>query len=163
MSSGNSHSTDATSESHSKWNLVRPGCQLLTTKPEVSELTVMIRKLPRGLTQDRLCNLVWKIEPLRGSFDLIYLPLCNGKTCLNRGYAFINFIDLQKANLFLLLLACGNVPDDIESCIAVWAHIQGKFDMLEHLRVTSNTKRNVLSSPALFDRQLIQTSGRQNF
>ena len=114
-------------------------------------LTFMIRKLPRFLTAERFRDCILEIEPIRGSFDLVYVPVYNGKQGNNRGYAFINFVDTDCAGIFVEMLALGNVPNDLTNCEIVFAHVQGKDNMIRRLHETFNTKKGAPAAPFLFN------------
>lgn len=115
-----------------------------------SRLTFMIRKLPRFLTPERFKECILEIQPIDGSYDMIYVPVYMGKQGNNRGYAFINFVDKQRAAVFVELLALGNVPDDLVNCEIVFAHVQGKDNMINRLRESTIHKRVAPAVPFLF-------------
>jgi hypothetical protein len=96
-------------------------------------LTFMLRKLPRHLTGEQVRNLMLTIEPIQDTFDLVYVPTYSGRSGSNRGYFFVNFKCTQGAALFVDLLAIKNVPDALCSCEVVFAHVQGKQNMLRRL------------------------------
>lgn len=111
------------------------------------KLTFMLRKLPRHLTAEHVRHLIYEIEPIRDTYDLLYVPVYNGKQGNNRGYCFINFVDVDGAATFVDLLALKNVPDELGPCEVVFAHVQGKQNMLRRLSESTNTSKR--SPPGL--------------
>ena len=104
-------------------------------------LTFMLRKLPRYLTGEQVCTLMLSIEPIQGTFDLVYVPTYSGRSGSNRGYFFVNFKTTLGAAVFVDLLALKNVPDAFCQCEVVFAHVQGKANMLRRL-IDSSTSLN---------------------
>ena len=96
-------------------------------------LTFMIRKLPRELTAEQVRQYMLSIPDIQGTFDLLYVPVYNGKQGNNRGYCFLNFTGTLGAARFAEHLALRSVPDPLQSCEVVFAHVQGKANMLRRL------------------------------
>ncbi len=115
------------------------------------KLTFMLRKLPRHLTAEHVRQLIYEIVPIRNSYDLLYVPVYNGKQGHNRGYCFINFVATEGAATFVDLLALKNVPDELSTCELVFAHVQGKHNMLKRLSESAgNNKRSPPGLPFQF-------------
>lgn len=60
--------------------------------------TVMMRNIPNNYTRDLLLQLI-DSRSFRGSYDLVYLPM-DFETEVGFGYAFINFVSVDQAELF---------------------------------------------------------------
>jgi hypothetical protein len=115
-----------------------------------SRLTFMLRKLPRHLTAEQVRDRVMEITPIVNTFDLLYVPVYNGKQGNNRGYCFVNFVSVEGAATFAELLALRNVPDDLIPCELVFAHVQGKANMLRRLNESVNSKKALPGLPFEF-------------
>jgi RNA recognition motif. (a.k.a. RRM, RBD, or RNP domain) len=107
-----------------------------------SRLTFMVRKLPRHLAAEHVKELFLAIAPIAKALDLLYVPVYNGKNGQNRGYCFVIFKTRTSAALFVDLLALKNVPDELTSCEIVFAHVQGKDNMIQKL--AENKKCNAI-------------------
>ena len=99
--------------------------------------TFMIRRLPRFLSVDQLELLIRSTGMLDDSYDLIYVPIFTGKAHANRGYAFINFKTPQLGALFVSIVKYSletALARQLAKCDIVYAHIQGRDDMISNLR-----------------------------
>ena len=95
--------------------------------------TYMIRRLARYLTSEQLVVLMLSTGVLSDTFDLVYVPIYTGKSYANRGYAFINFKSAHAGALFLSLIRHSHDTDlslHLGRCDIVYAHIQGKMEMI---------------------------------
>ena len=98
--------------------------------------TFMIRRLPRYLSSEQLETLVQSTGLLDDAYDLLYVPIFTGKAHANRGYAFINFRTPQLGALFVSIVKFSIdtvLSKQLSKCDIVYAHIQGKDDMVDNL------------------------------
>ena len=98
--------------------------------------TFMIRRLPRYLSSDQLESLIQSTGLLDDAYDLLYVPIFTGKAHANRGYAFINFRSGSLGALFVSIVKYSvdtALSKQLAKCDIVYAHIQGKDDMVENL------------------------------
>ena len=120
--------------------------------------TFMVRKFPRYLSSDQFYLLMGETGLLDDAFDMLYVPVFAGGSKKNhngnRGYAFINFKTAQLGALFVSILRYSpetNLSRHLSSCEIVFAHVQGKIEMLSHF-VLSRTSQdgsiaNVANAP----------------
>lgn len=113
--------------------------------------TFMIRRLPRYLSSDQLEVLVQSTGLLDDAYDLLYVPIFTGKAHANRGYAFINFRSPQLGALFVSIVKYSidtALSKQLSKCDIVYAHIQGKDDMVDNLtRIRTPTSADALATP----------------
>lgn len=98
--------------------------------------TFMIRRLPRYLSSDQLESLVQSTGLLDDAYDLLYVPIFTGKAHANRGYAFMNFRTPHLGALFVSIVKFSvdtHLSQQLAKCDIVYAHIQGKDDMVDNL------------------------------
>ena len=117
--------------------------------------TFMVRRLPRFLSVDQLELLMRSTGMLDDSYDLIYVPIFTGKAHANRGYAFINFKTPQLGALFVSLVrysAETALSRQLAKCDIVYAHIQGRDDMISNLgRRATDGGTDILHMPRTSD------------
>lgn len=115
--------------------------------------TFMIRRLPRYLSSDQLEILIQSTGLLDDAYDLLYVPIFTGKAHANRGYAFINFRTPQLGALFVSIVKFSvetALSKQLSKCDIVYAHIQGKDNMVENLtRIRTPTSADALANPPM--------------
>eukprot|EP00747_Dinoflagellata_sp_TGD_P168942 gnl/TRDRNA2_/TRDRNA2_196580_c0_seq1.p1 gnl/TRDRNA2_/TRDRNA2_196580_c0~~gnl/TRDRNA2_/TRDRNA2_196580_c0_seq1.p1 ORF type:complete len:265 (+),score=47.61 gnl/TRDRNA2_/TRDRNA2_196580_c0_seq1:51-797(+) len=79
--------------------------------------TVMMKNLPNRYSQQMLLEEIVKAGFL-GSFDFLYLPL-DPDTSVNRGYAFINFVDACEAQMFKAVFDGRKLSPNSSKCVSV--------------------------------------------
>ena len=134
-------STEFSEQSESNGKSAAPGYIEMVNLEEIQKgletrSTFMIRRLPRFLTADQLVSLLASPGLLDGSYDLLYVPVFTGKNHANRGYAFINFKSAELGALFLSIVQCSTDSDlskSLYKCDIVYAHVQGRLQMLGNL------------------------------
>jgi RNA recognition motif-containing protein len=82
------------------WGVAMPFPQRKKNKRilESQRTTVMLRDLPKGLTRDRLKEVLDE-EGFCGHYNFIYLPL-DFKTGAGHGFAFVNLVSASMASVF---------------------------------------------------------------
>lgn len=102
--------------------------------------TLMVRGIPCSFSQDALLSLIDNAG-LQGKYDFFYLPR-DGKRNANLGYAFINFVDEQSAEVCTAALQ--DVPlspaRSKKTCTISAAAIQGLPSLWKHFHNTAVTR-----------------------
>ena len=96
--------------------------------------TVMIRKVPRGLTHEDLETLLDCETPgLTGAVEFLYLPRDVARRS-NRGFCFVNFHSpINVGTLASLLQRKQGLPEVLWKCQLYYANIQGSGETLRTL------------------------------
>merc|ERR1719473_1287523 len=102
----------------------------LNTEPVDEITTLMIRGIPCSFSQDTLMKLI-DSAGLRGKYDFFYLPRA-GNNGSNLGYAFINFVDPESADLCTTRF--NGIPLDISRSSKVCTISPGDIQGLVNLR-----------------------------
>merc|ERR1719443_332907 len=68
------------------------------TRPKPQTTTLMLRNIPNALTPENLMAIV-DMAGFSGTYDYMYLPR-DTNTAYNKGYAFLNFMELRVAQDF---------------------------------------------------------------
>merc|ERR1719217_1686397 len=96
--------------------------------------TLMVRGIPCSFSQEALLQLIDNAG-LQGKYNFFYLPR-DGNRSSNLGYAFINFVDHQSAELCTntfkgvplaparSMKTCMISPGDIQGLPALWKHFR---------------------------------------
>jgi len=114
-------------------------------KKKNADYTIMLRNIPNKYTQDMLLD---HLNKYRGSIDFLYLPTDFKNNC-NLGYAFINFVDMNTADIFTKEYQGGRLPHFRHSpkVLAVGkARVQGASANIKRFR--SSSVMGVLSEDA---------------
>jgi hypothetical protein len=116
--------------------------------------TLMIRRIPRRLQTAELCSIIDAMGDLKGSYDLLYLPILQNAHRPNRGYAFINFKHTAFLALFLATVLSNKGTDlsnILSNSVLVLATVQGKEAMIANLfRTRESTPENRSFPPGMF-------------
>lgn len=96
-------------------------------------LALMIRGLPCSLTQQEVINILDNTG-LQGKYNFFYLPKA-GNSVSNLGYAFVNFVDADSANICISALQ-GKMLSERSGkvCKITSANIQGLPKLRAHFR-----------------------------
>ncbi|EGG15250.1 hypothetical protein DFA_10084 [Cavenderia fasciculata] len=116
--------------------------------------SLMIKNLPNRFTQTMLLSIV--DENFKGTYDFLYLPI-DPNTKVNYGYAFINFVHSSFIVQFFAdfnsrkweKFYCSKV------CEITYARIQGKLNLIQHLKNPSSTSQDKGFTPNVFIAEII--------
>jgi hypothetical protein len=99
--------------------------------------TLMVRGIPCSFTQEALLALIDNAG-LQGKYNFFYLPR-DGKRSSNLGYAFINFVDQESAEIMTrTFTGCPLAPARSKKvCTVSPADIQGLTGLSKHFRCTA--------------------------
>jgi len=117
-----------------EWTDERKGA--LATTPTHSLTTVMLRSIPRNLTRTMLLELL-KQQGFESAYDLVYVPM-DFKQKAGLGYAFVNLIDHETAEIFrqrFLSGLCGWSTQGERFCDVMWCEsLQGVETHIDRYR-----------------------------
>ena len=104
--------------------------------------TVMLRRVPRRLTQKDLQDAIEGLPGLQGSIEFIYLPK-DSLRGTNRGFAFVNFHNhLSLGWIVAMQSDRDSLPSALRTCLLYYARIQGSGAGLSLLMESSEQQRN---------------------
>jgi RNA recognition motif-containing protein len=110
---------------------------------ETNYTTVMLRNIPNKYTQTSLLDAI-DSRGFRGLYNFFYLPVDFKNGC-NMGYAFINFVNHDAADMFMSAFKGYQLPaKSTKVCDVCWARVQGFKANVEHYR---NSPVNDLPDP----------------
>ena len=110
---------------------------------ESNYTTVMLRNIPNKYTQTSLLEAI-DSRGFRGLYNFFYLPVDFKNGC-NMGYAFINFVNHDAADMFMSAFKGYQLPaKSTKVCDVCWARVQGFKANIEHYR---NSPVNDLPDP----------------
>jgi hypothetical protein len=110
---------------------------------ESNYTTVMLRNIPNKYTQTSLLDAIDE-QGFRGLYNFFYLPVDFKNGC-NMGYAFINFVNHDAADMFMGVFKGHQLPaKSAKVCDVCWARVQGWKANIEHYR---NSPVNELPDP----------------
>jgi len=110
---------------------------------ELNYTTVMLRNIPNKYTQTSLLEAL-DARGFRGLYNFFYLPVDFKNGC-NMGYAFINFVNHEAADMFMSAFKGYQLPaKSTKVCDVCWARVQGFKANIEHYR---NSPVNDLPDP----------------
>ena len=110
---------------------------------ESNYTTVMLRNIPNKYTQTSLLEAI-DSRGFRGLYNFFYLPVDFKNGC-NMGYAFINFVNHDAADMFMNAFKGYQLPaKSTKVCDVCWARVQGFKANIEHYR---NSPVNDLPDP----------------